>query len=180
MYTSQLSTFCRVVTRYALCSLFQMLRMIKVWICLLAICAASTSQAADSTQAECPVCYKSYGEVSDLNPTVRARGIPIPCGHRLCSDCLPRLEPSRCPVCRTGFELVQGEVGTHSRIQRVAPPAAPSALREDVAFLRRLLRMMRPFVFTTLVLRRSFALCLRLDMASTVIDGLLLHLERSL
>uniref|UniRef100_A0A914WNF1 RING-type domain-containing protein n=1 Tax=Plectus sambesii TaxID=2011161 RepID=A0A914WNF1_9BILA len=50
-----------------------------------------------SIEAICPVCWEAYDNIS-LHREV------LPCGHSICSICLPNLEARNCPQCRNPID----------------------------------------------------------------------------
>ena len=143
----------------------------------LSLSTASTV-LTDSTQTDCPICLKKYGEVSDVNQSTRTRGIPLPCSHKLCSDCLPQLRVSKCPLCRVGFAPIRnGELAPRALH---APDSLVGSLVEDVRAMRRACVFMSRFISEVQLIRGRFSGFARYRFAGAVLDGLLQTAENSL
>ena len=83
-----------------------------------------------SSNYACSVCDRDYDQ-DCLKPLV------LPCGHSFCKDCLTKVQPKRCPLCRHDWEEIEVDslVFCRQLIRSEIPKAAVTCTDHNIVFI---------------------------------------------
>ena len=150
----------------------------------LLLIATEASTLSDSSQSECPVCLSDYErrlEGIELIP------FSLPCSHKVCHECFPRLPRHECPYCRAPYEVLSNDHSSdqrrsprHPLLARRGPPINIQhiCLSDILTRARQLTRLRIAYAMTSHLLHGRFTNCLEAFVEGVITDCLLVAVSR--